>query len=78
MTLIGLFNYFWVYLSHQKRDHPILESSHTIETLPFKNISLQTSIVGEAQELLGAGFSMDESSSFRGFKLEKGMVILHL
>ena len=60
LTLIGLFNYFWVYLSHQKRDHPILESSHTIETLPFKNISLQTSIVGEAQEQIQVGFSMYE------------------
>ena len=64
-----------MHISLQKRDHLILESSHTIEAFPSKNISLQTSIVGEAQELLGAGFSMDESSSFRGFQLDKGMVI---
>ena len=78
LTLLGLFRYFWVYISHQKRDHPILKSTHTIEAFPSKNISLQTTIVGEAQELIGDGFSMDESSCFRGFQLDKGMVILHL
>ena len=75
ITLIGLFRYFWVYIRHQKHNYPILESSHKNESFPSKNISLQTSIVGEAQELLGARFSMDESSSLRGFQLYKGMVI---
>ena len=75
LIIIGLFNEFFVYLSYQKRDHPILESSHTIETFPYKNISLQTSIVGEAQQLLGAGFSMDEWSCFIDSQLDKGMEI---
>ena len=61
LTIIVLFSYFWVYISHQKRDHPILESSHTIEAFPSKDISLKTSIVGEAQELLGVRFYMEES-----------------
>ena len=61
LTLLGLFRYFWVYISHQKRDHPILESSHTIEAFPSKNISLQTSIVGEDQEHIQDGFCMDKS-----------------
>ena len=50
-----------MYISHQKRDQPILESSHNIETFPSKNISLETTIVGEAQEQIKVGFSMDES-----------------
>ena len=50
LTLIVLFFYVLVYISHKKRDHPILESFHKIETFPSKNISLQTCIVGEAQE----------------------------
>ena len=49
-----------MHISHKKRDHPILGSSHTIEVFPSKNISLQTSIVGEAQEVLGTVFSMDK------------------
>lgn len=67
-----------MHISHKKRDHPILGSSHTIEVFPSKNISLQTTIIGETQELLGDRFSMDESSIFIGFKLNKGMVTLHL
>ena len=78
MTIIGLFRYFWVYITHQKPYHPILNLPHTIEAFPSKIISLQTTIVGEAQELLVSGFSMGESSSFSGFKQKKGMVILHL
>ena len=66
-----------MYISHQKRDHPILQSSQTIEAFPSTNIFLQTSIVGEAQ-LIGEGFYMYESSSFRGIQLGKGIVILHL
>ena len=75
LTQIGLFICFWVYISHQKRDHLILEFSHTIEAFPFKNISFKTSIIGEAQEVIGIGFSMVESSCFRGFKLYEGMEI---
>ena len=64
-----------MYISHQKCDHPILESSHKNEAFPSKNISLQTSIVSKAQEHIQARFSMDESSSLRVFQLQKGMVI---
>ena len=59
-----------------KPDHHILESSHKIETFLSKILSLETTIVDEAQEYIQAGFSMDESSSLRGFKLDKGMVII--
>ena len=51
-----------MHISLQKRDHLILESSHTIEAFPFKNNSLQTSIVGDAEEMHGDGFYMYESS----------------
>ena len=75
LTIISLFRYFLVYINHQKRYHHILESSTQLKPFP-RQISLQTSIVGEAQELLESGFYMDESSIFRGFELDKGMVIL--
>ena len=37
LTIIGLFSYFWVHICHQKCDHPILESSHKIETFTSMN-----------------------------------------
>lgn len=49
-----------------------------IKAFASKNISLESTIVGEDQELIGAWVSMDESSTFIGFKLNKGMIILHL
>ena len=65
----------WVYIIHQKRYHPILESSQKIETFPLKMFSLETTIVGEAEEQIQARFSMDESSSLSSLQLIKGMVI---
>ena len=56
LTLICLFRIFWVYINHQKRDHPILESSHMIEAFPLKNISIQTSIFVKLKNCLGLGF----------------------
>ena len=64
-----------MYINHPKRDHPILESSHKIETFPSKNVLSKTTIVGEAKEQIHAGFPMDETSSLIGFQLIKGMVI---
>ena len=37
LTIIVFYKYFWVYISHQKRDQPVLESSDKIETFPSKN-----------------------------------------
>ena len=64
-----------MYIIHQKRDHPIIEFSHKIETFPSKNTLSWTTIVGEAQEQIQPGYSMDESSSLGGVKLYKCMVI---
>ena len=78
INLIDLFIYLWVYISNQKRDHPILKSTHTIDAFPSKNIFLETIIVVESQEMIGSWISMYESSCFRGFQICKAMVILHI
>ena len=53
---------------------------HSTQTrLSLQNqFSLETSIEGEAKELFGAWIRVDYSLSFRGFLLNKGMLILHL
>lgn len=48
-----------MYLSHKKRDQTILKSLYTIKAFPFKIISLETTIIIEDQELIGAFIYVD-------------------
>ena len=59
-------------------NNPFQILCHEIKHFPSKIFSLETTVVGEAQEQIEAWISMDESSIFRGFQLDKGMVIIHL
>ena len=45
---------------------------------PPRIFSLETSIVGEAQEQLRSWITMAYSPILRGLHVDKGMVILHL
>ena len=67
-----------MFISHITREEVIPNPLPRIEPFPSKIFSLETTIVGESQENLGSCISMDESSSFIGFQLDKGMEILHV
>ena len=67
-----------MYISHLKREQPISNTSTRIKPLLQKIFSLETTIIGEAQEYIGACMSMYESPIFIYFHVDKGMVSLHL
>ena len=57
--------------------NPFPIPSHEIEPFPPKIFFLETCIESETLENLGACIAMVSSSNFRGFHLNKGMLILH-
>ena len=46
----------WVYISHQKRDQPIIKLTHMFLSLSLPKYSLETTIVDEAQKKIQTGF----------------------
>lgn len=75
LTIMGLFIYNCLYISHKKCITPFYNPLTRLKPFFPKILSLETTIVGEAQEQIKDGFYMYESSSLIGFQIDKSMVI---